>query len=195
MVRTRESTAVRRKQIVAAARRLIVRHGSEHVTVRRIAKETKVSEGDIYRHFKSKTDILGLLVEDVEQTLIADVETSRATGRGPLETLENIVKHVEKRKGVSFQVIAEIISFGDKGLNQKVYDIIGRYIVSIRDVLSDGVRSGVIASDIDLDASALLFFGMIQGLVNIWALSRFGPGLEEQFESVFSVFRRAVVRA
>ncbi len=70
----RENTQVRRKQIVAAARKLIVKYGSEHITVRRIAKEIGVSEGAIYRHFKSKTDVLSLMVDDIEETLIGDVE-------------------------------------------------------------------------------------------------------------------------
>ena len=43
MIVQHENTAVRQRQIIAAARRLIVRYGSEHVTVRRIAKEIGVT--------------------------------------------------------------------------------------------------------------------------------------------------------
>ena len=39
MVRGRQSTNVRKRQIMAAARKLIMRFGSEHVTVRNMAKE------------------------------------------------------------------------------------------------------------------------------------------------------------
>ena len=39
MVRKYESTEVRQRQIVDAARKVIIKYGSEHVTVKRIARE------------------------------------------------------------------------------------------------------------------------------------------------------------
>ena len=62
MFKYRQNTQIRKRQIVAAARRLIIKRGSEHVTVRQITKEIGVSEGNIYRHFKSKSDILSFSV-------------------------------------------------------------------------------------------------------------------------------------
>jgi len=70
-------------------------------------------------------------------------------------------------------VLAEIISFGDKSLNKKVSDNIQIYVDRLRLLLSDGVRAGLVREDINLEAAALLLFGMIQGLVNIWALSSY----------------------
>ena len=32
------------------------------------------------------------------------------------------ISSIEQRKGITFQVIAEIISYGDKALNKEVYD-------------------------------------------------------------------------
>lgn len=124
MITQRENTQVRQKQIVSAARRLIVKYGSEHVTVRRMAKEIGVSEGAIYRHFKSKSDVLSFLIDDIEETLIGDIEKNFSKELNSLEILENIIidhiSSIQQRKGVSFQVIAEIISLGDKKLNKKI---------------------------------------------------------------------------
>ncbi|MDO8568900.1 MAG: TetR/AcrR family transcriptional regulator, partial [Dehalococcoidales bacterium] len=124
MAQRRESTLVRQRQIVSAARKVIIKHGSEHVTVRRIAQEVGVSEGAIYRHFKSKRDVLSLLVDDIENTLMSDLNFDCRGDSCTLEYLETVIKdhmsHIVQRKGVSFQVIAEIISLGDKKLNEKV---------------------------------------------------------------------------
>jgi AcrR family transcriptional regulator len=191
MTERRQKTDVRQRQIVSAARRLIVKYGSEHVTVRRVAKEIGVSEGAIYRHFKSKRDVLSLLIDDVENTLIGDIEDSYKPGTSVLDTLEKVilsdVSSIEQRKGVSFQVIAEIVSLGDKRLSSKAYDVISEYIERIRGILSEGVKSGVVRQDIDLDAAATLLFSIIQGLVNIWALSRYS------FNLVFAVLTIAKV--
>ena len=198
MVQKRKDTQVRRRQIISAARKLIVKYGSEHVTVRRMAKEIGVSEGAIYRHFKSKRDVLSFLVDDIENTLIADINKNYAAGVSALETLERVISDhmssIEQRKGMSFQVIAEIISLGDKRLNKKVYDVINMYIGRIRDILSEGVKAGAIRQDIDVDATATLFFGMTQGLVNVWALSNYSFNLEQRYASMWSVFRKVVIK-
>ena len=64
MVHEHKSTAIRRKEITRAARRLIIKRGAEHVTIRGIAEEVGISEAAIYRHFRSKKDILRLLLDD-----------------------------------------------------------------------------------------------------------------------------------
>jgi AcrR family transcriptional regulator len=198
MTERRQKTDVRQRQIVSAARRLIVKYGSEHVTVRRVAKEIGVSEGAIYRHFKSKRDVLSLLIDDVENTLIGDIEDSYKPGTSVLDTLEKVilsdVSSIEQRKGVSFQVIAEIVSLGDKRLSTKAYDVISEYIERIRGILSEGVKSGVVRQDIDLDAAATLLFSIIQGLVNIWALSRYSFNLEQRYLPLWNLFRDSIIK-
>ena len=201
MVTGRRTTVVRRRQIVSAARRLIVKYGSEHVTVRRVAREIGVSEGAIYRHFKSKKEILSFLVDEIEDVLMADIEADDSTkgdGLNAIEVLDRIIRHhissVEQRSGISFQVIAEIISFGDKKLNRKIYDVIDEYINRIKDMLEKGVKEGVIRQGVDLDAAATLFFSTIQGLVSLWALSNYSFGTKEKYEPLWHIFREAIVK-
>lgn len=188
----RQGTDVRRSQIVDAAQRLIVRYGSEHVTVRRMASEVGLSEGAIYRHFKSKRDVLSLLIDSIEDDLIGDIERGRGGGRRPLEMLENVLRGhlsaIAQRKGVSFQVIAEIVSLGDKKLNKKVSTVIVKYIGRIRELLAEGVRVGELKQDVDLDAASTLFFGMVQGLVSIWTLSNYYFDLEQKALPLWNVF-------
>ena len=197
MIQKRE-TSPRRRQIVSAARRLIVKYGSEHVTVRRIAKEIGVSEGAIYRHFKSKREILSFLVDEIEDILMADVDNDYKSSLSALEILERIVKgqvsSAEQKSGISFQVIAEIISLGDKKLNKKIYDVINDYIARIKDILSEGVKAGIIRQDIDVDATATLFFSMMQGLVNMWALSNYSFNLEQRYAPIWDVFCDAIIK-
>lgn len=197
VVRERVATVIRRRQIVNAACKLIVKYGSEHVTVRRMAAEIGVSEGAIYRHFKSKEDILSWLIDDVENTLLSELQLKPTGSPYTLDNLERIITNhmagVVQRRGMSFQVIAEIISFGDKVLNRKAYNVINRYVDHIKDILREGVKVGVIREDLDLEASASMFFGMTQGLVNTWALSGYGFDLEQKYASLWKLFREAII--
>jgi AcrR family transcriptional regulator len=195
-MQVRKDTLIRQKEIVSAARKLIVRYGSEHVTVRRMAHEIGVSEGAIYKHFKSKKDILSFMVDDIDRTWQEDIEKNFHGSLDSLETLENIIidhlSAVEQRRGVSFQVMAEIISLGDKKLNKKVSDAIDNYLSSIKKILAVGVESGLIDAGLDLELTAKLFFSLTQGLVSIWTLNQYKPNLEQEFRSMWKIFLRAV---
>jgi len=196
MVQKRRSTAIRKQQIIDAARKLIIKKGSEHLTVRAMAKEVGLTEAAIYRHFKSKREILSFLMNHIMDTMLHDVERTAIENSPSLETIDQVLRlhlsEIEQRKGMSFQIIAEIISLGDKKLNKDVYEKLNIYIDRIKHLLSEGVRSGSVKDDIDLGASALLLFGMIQGLANIWALSGYSFDLSEKYESLWAVYRQAI---
>jgi AcrR family transcriptional regulator len=192
------STLARQQQIVDAARKLIVKYGSEHLTVRRIAKEVGISEAAIYRHFKSKKEILFFLADHITCSLLEGIDRARTENDTSLESIDNILKShlsaIEQKQGMSFQVIAEIISLGDKKLNKKVSDDIVSYIERLKELLADGVKSGEVRGDIDLQAAATLLFGMIQGLVNIWALSNYKFNLSVRYSSLWNVFKESVIK-
>jgi len=194
MVRKSKSDIPRKEQIVNAARKLVIKVGSENVTVRRIAEEVGFTEAAIYRHFKSKKDILYLLVENIETSLISDLVSGGNEGGDVLETI--LLRHlssIEKRRGVSFQVIAEIISLGDNRLNKRIYDTIEKYIAKLKTILEEEVRKGRLRRDIDVDATAFLIFSVVQGLSNIWTLSNYSFDPKDKFKAVLITLRKGLL--
>ena len=194
----RETTEIRQQQIVDAAGKLIFKYGSEHLTVKKIAAEVGISEAAIYRHFKSKKSILSFLLSHIEESLLRDISPESA-GTKPLtlDIIEKIIRtHFSKigmRKGISFQVIAEIISLGDRKLNKQASQTINKYISRLKELLAEGVRNGAVRQDVDLEASAMLLFTLIQGLVNIWALSEDSFNLIDKFTSLWKIYREVIV--
>ncbi|MBA4396311.1 MAG: hypothetical protein C0394_02815 [Syntrophus sp. (in: bacteria)] len=194
----RISTAIRKKQIIDAARKLIVQKGSEHLTIRAIAKEVNLSEAAIYRHYRNKSEILSFLMSHIMTSMLDEIDRTSCDASPSLETVHAILKNhlsrIEQNRGMSFQIIAEVISFGDRSLNRQVYESINIYIGKLKDLISAGVQGGFIREDVDLDACAMLLFGMIQGMVNVWALGHYGFDLTDRFELLWSVFHAAIVR-
>jgi len=191
----RQSTLVRREQIIEASRKLIMKYGSEHVTVRRIAAEIGISEGALYRHFKSKREVLLFLIRHIEGNLIGDLQKRSPTNNilGTLKsTLRNHLSSMEQRKGMSFLVIAEIISLGDKGLNKRVLEVLSKYISNIKKLLLEGIKTGEIRQDLDPEMVATSFFGTMQGLITVWALSNYNFVLEEKFNALWNLFQQAI---
>jgi len=182
----------RQQQIADAARKLIVKYGSQYVTVRRIAKEVGVTEGAIYRHFPSKKSIMAFMADNIADNLLGDISKAKDIASTRLETLDLTMKNhlsaIEQRRGLSFRVIAEIITQGDKQLNKKVAEIIDRYVKALQDLLTQGVASGEIRDGVDLYRAAQLLFGMIQGLVTIWTLNNCNFDLVERYEELWKLF-------
>jgi len=196
MVKKRQSTVIRKRQIIDAARKLIFKYGSEYITIRRLSAEVGISEAAVYRHFKSKRDILFLLAEHIGEALLADIGNFTEGSISSLDfidgTLKNHLSVIEQRKGMSFLVLAEIMSFGDKKLNKRVAWHIDQYISRLENLLAEGVAAGRVRRDIRLPDAALLLFGMIQGLVSIWALNNYGFDLTEKYSSLWQVYRKAL---
>ena len=52
-----------RARLIEVAKRLYQEHGSDHVTVRRIAAAARIEAGSIYYHFSSRDEIMRAVLE------------------------------------------------------------------------------------------------------------------------------------
>lgn len=193
-----QTKMVRRAQITEAAGRLIVRQGSENLTIKGIATEVGISEAAIYRHFRSKKDVLMLLADFVGETLVSDIDNADfAEGNSffALETaLNKHISAIERRRGISFQVISEIISLGDRELNARACEALNKYVVRLEHILAQALRQGVLKEDIDVGYTARLISAAIQGLVSNWVLNNYSLNLKAEFMGMWKVLSRGIVR-
>lgn len=196
----RKSTEIRQKQIIEAAERLIWKYGSEHLTVKRIANEVGISDAAIYRHFTSKKSILMFLVNHIESVLLDDLARIQDADRdqpsiSDIErAIQNHFANIKSRKGSGFQIIAEIVSLGDKALNKRTAVMIDHYISKLRELLAEGASNGYVRKDIDLDATAMLLFSMNQSLVTVWAINNKSFDLHEKYSEMWDLFRNLITK-
>ena len=194
---TRQKTLVRQHQIIEAARNLIAAKGMDGVTIDAIAEEVGLTEGAIYRHFTSKHQILSLLVEDIERNLLDTVESAQTEGASAVDSLEHILEahlsDVEGHRAVSFVVIAEAMGFDGTTLAPKVSLMFTRYLELIQAVLDRGIREGSIRPDINANAAATTFFGLIQSTATLWALNGYAGQLAEFRSDMWDIYRKGVV--
>ncbi len=197
MPQVREHTAVRRQQIVDAARKTIIERGSENITIKALADEVGISEGAIYRHFNQKQDVLLFLIDDVGDNLLNDLKYVGRAGPSSLKRVELVLRRhissIEQRRGVSFQVIAEIISLGDGRLNRRVAEVIEMYISRVELLLREGIASGELRPGLDSRAAAVMLFSTIHGLVSLWTLHSYSFDLRKRFDTIWAMVRSAMV--
>jgi len=192
----RQTTTIRKQQIIEAARRLITDKGMEAVTIDAIAETVGFSEAAIYRHFSSKQQILHQLINDLEHDLLACVASAQTTEPNALRVLECILEahlaDVEGSRGVSFIVVAGAMSFEGIGLSHRIREMLDRYIESIKEVMRRGVGEGEFHKNLNVDAAAFTFLGMIQSTATIWALNDYSWSLDQWRNQILEIYKKGV---
>lgn len=187
----------KQKEIVESVRRIISAKGIESLTIHQIAKDLGVTDGALYRHFKSKNEIIGLLIEDIERTLLDTIKTAAGKINNPINKLENILSshlsYAEQRKGMSFIVINETLNLQDRNLKRKMLKVIHAYLKEIKAILIDGAGVGKIRKDIDFASASIAFFGMVQSMVTLWALSGFRYSLKKRYLKLFDIYKKGLI--
>ncbi|MFH1876182.1 MAG: TetR/AcrR family transcriptional regulator [Candidatus Omnitrophota bacterium] len=195
-----KTTSIRREEILASARNIIAHKGFEHLTVRQIASDVKITEGALYRHFNSKQEIINLLIDDIDTTLMQAIEPAGLKEMTPLNQLKHILtahlEYIEKRKATSFMLMNEILNLKDKRSQRKMLALVHKYLKRINAILLEGVRTKQFRGDINLTSAAILFFGMIQSVSTLWALSgfKYSASLRVRLEDSFEVYTKGVLR-
>lgn len=190
--------SIRQQEIVESVRRIITSKGIENLTIHEIARDLKITDGAIYRHFKSKKEIISLLIDDIEKTLLTAIESAAEKAKEPLDKLEGILSshlsYAEQRKGVSFIVINETLNFQDKSLQRKMFGVIHRYLKKIKEILLEGIKSGTFRKDLDIVSAGIAFFGMVQSMVTLWSLSGFKYSFtKSRLEKIFDIYKKGVI--
>lgn len=190
----KESTEIRREQIVRAALGIIGKDGIQGLTTAGIAKAVGISEANIYRHFKNKDAVLTAVVEDLEDA-VSSLKTVTAAAKSPLGRLALIFKlhlsHIEENKGVPRLVFSSELHFR-QDLRDKLSSLINRYLKMLTGVLDSGVEDGTIRDSIDSKAMAQLFVGMIQLSALRWSLSNFTTSLLKEGDKLWREYRKSI---
>lgn len=194
-MQVRKSTKIRRQQIVDIIRAIISSKGIEHVTISEIAEEMGTTKGAIYRHFKSKRDILSLLIENVEETLMDTVDNAM-TDENPIQNLNNILLAqltlAKNRRKTSFIVIMGAMQFSDPIIRKKILELIQKYLRKIEKLLLSGVKSGLIKKDINPKVSAMVFMGLIQSTVTVWSYKDFNFVPKKMHKQLWNIYQHGL---
>ena len=181
-----------------AVTRLITRKGLGSVTIKDIAREVGVTEGAVYRHFVSKQQILSYLVDQVGEFLRETVEDAESQESSALENLERIfrlqLRDIEDYWGLALIVVAGAVSFEDATLRPRVVSVLDAYVERVKGILRQGVEEESLRPDLDVDAAAFTFYGMVQGLASLWVLSETPWQPSDQGDPVWETYKRGVAR-
>ncbi len=139
------------------------------ITNAAIAKHMGLSQGAIFRHFPNKEAILQAVMEWVTRQLMSRIEKAIQTSSSPLVALENMfmthVKFISKYPSIPRMLFGELQYVEDTAPKRMAQALIRRYGEQIKQLIKQGKVCKELDAKLDIEASATLFIGTIQGLL------------------------------
>lgn len=189
-------TQIRREQIAAAALAVVGRHGVRGLNVARVARAVGVVPSGLYRHYPDKDSVLEAVLERIARRMEANLAGARANGANALERLhELLARHVElvvSDSAIPRVVFSEELLHGRTAHRRRMCEIVRGYLAQVAQILREGQREGCVRSEVDPEAAALLFLGLIQPAVVLRAMSGGAFDIAAHAEAGWKLFVKAV---
>lgn len=166
----------RQVEIIEAATRRIDRYGIQNLTIKNLASDINVTEPALYRHFKSKNDILMSLLNYFitrMENRISSISLNKE--KSPSENLIDLFnfqfKTFTERPAVVSVIFAENIFHFDEGLSLKVSQILELMQGYVEKNIVKGQLNGDFSKQIHPSTLSTILLGGIRLTVLKWKLS------------------------
>lgn len=189
-------TEARQAEIVTAAVRLARDASPALITTTDIAAAVGITQGAVFKHFSTKEAIWLAALQWVRGELSHGLRTAAAQAPTPLGGLSAMFRaHVDfvvAHPGVPRLIFHELQQPADSATKQEVRTLLQGYRKLLLDTLEQAVMQGQVDADVDREAAATTFVGLVQGLV-MQAMLVGRPGtMRTQADRVFALYLRSL---
>lgn len=160
----RESTKLRQEQIKKAVLEIISIEGLKNLSTRNLANKVGITEGAIFRHFKTKRDIILGIMEDVKSGLMVELRQVALSEETSDKKLFNFlcthVKYLIKNKGITILLFSEAAHMNDKELKNNLHNILSGQKVLIEKIVKEGIKKGIWNKKVIPQDFAMIYMGI-----------------------------------
>jgi AcrR family transcriptional regulator len=158
----------REAEILNAAREVFLEKGFERASVSEIAARVGVVEGNVFRYFPTKRDLLNEVLAALYKPLIADVAAGFARIAGVRARLRFIVwRHIRvytEMPGLARLVLHEVRTAPDYPTSV-LHELQLRYTDFLRQALEQAVADGEVPADVDYEMVRSMLYGGLEHMM------------------------------
>lgn len=192
----RLSSEERQGEIIRVAVELAADKGVDSVTTQDMADAMHLTQGAIFRHFATKDDIWIAVIEWVRERLMKVLDKAAADATDPLNAIERMffahIAFISKHPAIPRLLFSELLHKKNSKLRQLIEGIISGYEAKIADLLDAAKSQSLVPDDLDSQSAAVLYIGMIQGLVMQSSIFGGKRALQQQAEKTFPIFLHGI---
>lgn len=186
----------RRTRTVEAVIALAGAQNPSEITTEAIARHMSVTQGALFRHFPSKEAIWHAVMEWVADRLLDRIDRSTEVARSPVDALRAVfMSHVEfviEHPGVPRMMFGELQRAEATPAKRVAHTLMRRYAERLARTLGEAKLAGEVNAEIDTRAAAILFIGMVQGLVMQSMLAGNLAAVRGNAAGVLEIFLRGI---
>ncbi len=173
----------RQIEIIEAAGKILSRSGVSGLTIKNLAKEMKFSESAIYRHFKSKEDIIVAMLEYLAES-INDLHRNTLADDAPAdERLERLFQKHFSFFSKNPHYVAVVFSDGllevSKKINETILKIMEVKMKYLLPIILEGQKSGVFTNAVATDELLNIIMGAVRLEMFKWRMDHYQFDLQK----------------
>jgi TetR/AcrR family transcriptional regulator len=186
----------RREIIIETVLQLAGLHNPSEITTYAIAKQMKLSQGALFRHFATKEAVWQAVMEWVSDKLLSQIDHFSKMTEEPVTALQAMfMTHIEfaiNYPGVPRILFGELQKADATAAKRVAQAMLKRYAELIGARIEQGKALGAITLEVDTKAATILFIGTIQGLIMQSLLSGDIFRVRSDAPEVFAIYLRGI---
>ena len=166
---TKRKSEVSREKLLSAAERLFAANGYHGTTVSQIVSEAGLTQAAYYLYFKSKEEILDVMIRAFEQRLVHFVDRGRQIRQKPISEVEDYLfqSYIDLFQlfGANKNVTKIVFNEGGKG-----EELRNKIVNQISVNMSENQSLGIIRAEVDTKLLAELVVASIESIVTRYSM-------------------------
>jgi len=161
---SRKPTEVRQVEIKLAVLEIIRTEGIKAISTKNLAKYTGLSEGAIFRHFKTKRDIIISIIDDVAENMIEKLRQVSIEETNPRNRLYKYIcttiTYLKEHNGITILLFTEASQANDEVMMEKLNYIFTSQRKYVGKIISAGIEQGIWDKNISIDDVTMFYMGV-----------------------------------
>jgi len=166
----------RQNQIINESIKIIHDKGIQGLTIKNIATAINVTEAAIYRHFKSKDEIISTILDDFRFDLEKNAQIIINDKLPAYDKLDKLLNYMIDIFCANPYIISVIFSdeiFKNKHiLSDKIVSLIKQNNEFFRIIAEEGQKTGEMRNDINSEELSVIIMGSFRMIIKNWQLSK-----------------------
>lgn len=178
----------RQLEILQYAADLLINHGVQALTIKKLSQKMGFSEAALYRHFESKDAIvialLRYMINNTNERLLVIVETEKGAEYKLQMFVQQQVAYMSENRHFLLIMFAESIISENETINQVVREIMGMIKGNLLKIMIQGQEEGNFRKDILAEELTLVMIGTFRLQILQWKMSGFGFDIKSRSETM-----------
>lgn len=190
------SKETRKKEIIETTLEIVDKYGVKGMTVARIAKKVGFAESALYRHFRSKKEIIQFILDEAAAAAHQQLNEIIDTEDNAVNKLKSLLKihleFLESYPGLFKIIYSDEIHIGEKSLLNKLESLINDLTDSIKEIIDRGKKTDKFSLDVDSTMAAVNFLGIVQTSFSYWTIKNRKISLSQTGDHLLSQFLNGI---